>query len=613
MIQYRYVHSATEATTGYFACEPDPVPPLDEALALLCRQPLDDFLRRHIIGRMASLDAQEAASALRHALHALNSEGPQTSNLPPALFCLAKELVVLHPDWLDDIFFTAIHSKAWQHNAPDKPEPHSTAETTSPLIFLRWNALPDKDAHRLWVAFFNRNQREHRAIKVEDTCNLPPLYPAAKDMAGLSETPGPGTSPAFSAPFSVSLPTVYAEHNKLLPGTPTASMPSASMPTAQETAALAEDRLFSLDIIAGEEMRHTASLSPVALLRPWHVRLGVTSKRHHFSLEGQGTTYGRGLSVAQARVSCLMEMVERASAYVSVDENSVTERSFPCPLLYGSRSDILNTHTKAIDPNDFPLEVPYADEALHWIQGHGPGNNDADTAIWVPLQMAALFCNLDEISLMDAPGSTGIATGASMEQAKCAALLEIFERDAEATTLFTKADCFKLAADASTHPREAALLADYAARGINVLFQDITGPMGVPVYQAFVVSLKGAVARGHGAGLSGAAAAISALTETPFPYPDGGPSGPMLRKMPTRMLHELPDFSLPTHADALALLEDLLIRNGRAPVYVPLTRQGLDFPVVRAFIPGMELTADRDIFSRIPLRLYQAYEALLAR
>jgi ribosomal protein S12 methylthiotransferase accessory factor YcaO len=237
------------------------------------------------------------------------------------------------------------------------------------------------------------------------------------------------------------------------------------------------------------------------------------------------------------------------------------------------------------------------------MAGESPGLG----RVYVPVQMAGLFCNLDEIALFDSPGSTGIATGCTLEEARVAALLEILERDAEATTPFSKASCFRLEADPDRDPLIAALLADYAALGINVQFQDLTGPLGVPAFKCFVMSPKGAIARGHGAGLSARRAVISALTETPFAYPEGGPSGPMLRKLPARRLHELPDYTLPTPAANLALLEDLLRQNGRPPVYVSLTRPELGFPVTRALVPGLELAADRDAFSRIPRRLYENY------
>ena len=69
--------------------------------------------------------------------------------------------------------------------------------------------------------------------------------------------------------------------------------------------------------------------------------------------------------------------------------------------------------------------------------------------------------------------------------------------------------------------------------------------------------------------------------------------------------------SLPTPAASLAMLEDLLRRNHRPPVYVDLTRPDLGFPVTRAFVPGLELAADTDAFSRVPLRLYANYLGMM--
>jgi ribosomal protein S12 methylthiotransferase accessory factor YcaO len=59
--------------------------------------------------------------------------------------------------------------------------------------------------------------------------------------------------------------------------------------------------------------------------------------------------------------------------------------------------------------------------------------------------------------------------------------------------------------------------------------------------------------------------------------------------------------------DNLALLEAMFTANGRTPVYVDITRDDLGFPVVRALVPGMELTADFTPFTRINPRLYQRY------
>ena len=183
-----------------------------------------------------------------------------------------------------------------------------------------------------------------------------------------------------------------------------------------------------------------------------------------------------------------------------------------------------------------------------------------------------------------------------------------------------RGQCFELLADGE-HPL-AVLLADYARRGIHVWFRDMTTEFGVPCYQSFVTCGDGSVVRGAGAGLSGAGALLSALTETPYPYPNGPASAPVPAGLAQRRLSELPDYRLGSPSDNLRLLEEVLISHGHAPfvcygpltemaggvpVYVELTREDLEFPVVRAIVPGLELTADFDAHSRPSVRLFRRY------
>lgn len=81
--------------------------------------------------------------------------------------------------------------------------------------------------------------------------------------------------------------------------------PAWQRPPPQETFLRALDALMEADLIVGPEMRHEASLSPIALLRAWRVDVGVSSGRQQYSLRGEATAYGRGLSLAQApRLLC---------------------------------------------------------------------------------------------------------------------------------------------------------------------------------------------------------------------------------------------------------------------------------------------------------------------
>ena len=135
----------------------------------------------------------------------------------------------------------------------------------------------------------------------------------------------------------------------------------------------------------------------------------------------------------------------------------------------------------------------------------------------------------------------------------------------------------------------------------------MTTEFGVPCYQSFVTGSDGSVVRGAGAGLSGPGALLSALTETPYPYPNGPASAPVPAGLAQRRLEDLPEYRLDSPARNLRLLEAVLISHGHVPVYVDLTRDDLEIPVVRAVVPGLELTADFDVFSRPSVRLFRRY------
>ncbi len=384
-----------------------------------------------------------------------------------------------------------------------------------------------------------------------------------------------------------------------------------SRPPAQETAQRALTLLVDHAVLDGVEMRHEASLSPIALLRPWAVHMQVKNGRHDFVVHGQANTYGRGLSLAHARASYAMEMIERASAYVSVKDNAILHRDGALPLYQARYSELIHNGHHALDPNTLSLESPYTDAPLYWLEARMARKPQAENtppkgeeSIFIPAQCIFLFSNLDEVTLMMNPGSTGLASGNSLAEAKVAALTEILERDAEATMPYDRARCFVLRAK---DERIQALLDDYEARGIHIHFMDMTTEFGVPCYKAFVLDKKGGIIRATGAGLSGSRAALSALTEVPYPYPHGPASGPAIKGLPQRYLEELPDYSLDSPTKNLALLEDILQQHGYTPLYVDITHEDLEMPVVRAIIPGLELSAEWDRFSRICPRLYANY------
>lgn len=568
---YAYTHTATEATTGYFSCEPVTELPFEDALARLCDSPMDEFLHTFALRQLGKRSPDEM-----HAL-CLQALGPDSSSpAQPVLAALLLECALLN----------AAFAPLKAHFQPDIAAVTRNLVAYSPLIFLRWSLMDATELHAAWSRLFADNITEHRPLP----------HPQDEDLPLLHFAPAPAR--ALQSPTS--LAQLHAEL-KAQPATPW------GRPPAQETATRALELLVENGIIAGVEMRHEASLSPIALLRKWQVDIKVHNGSLNYTLQGQATTYGRGLSLADARASYAMEMVERASAYASVDKDGIVGTSRPMPLIKARYSALQAQGTAALDPNSLPLDVPYTDAPLYWLEAQEAGTN---ACVLVPAQAVYLFCNLDEAALMQSAGSTGLASGNTLAEAKVAALTEILERDAESTSPFTRQRCFSLR---STDARLQSLLDDYAARGIQIQFQDITTEFGLPCYQCFVRGAKGALSRATGAGLSGARAALAALTEVPYPYPNGPRSGPALPHLPERILEELPDFTLESPTRNLTLLENLLHSHGLQVLYVEMTRTDLEFPVVRAIIPGLELGAEFDSYSRIRPRLFRNYCALFSQ
>ncbi len=559
-IKYIYKHSSTEATTGYFSCEPDPALSIEQGLDALAKTPLDDFLHQYILRKLLNMSYDNIIKQFKTLI---DNDAPCSKVLTGLLL----ECAMLKPDLvkLKEIFTDLDYSNVFDY---------------TPLPHLAWQQQEQNDLHQAWSGVFANNILRHHKLPHPEELSDDELSPLYEDIDLSLIHPN--------------IEEIYETHKSKVGSV-------WSRPPSQQTAQQALSILVENDILEGMEMRHEASLSPIALLRNWKVRMKVEQGLHNYSVEGQGTTYGRGLSLADARASYAMEMIERASAYVSIKDDYIQGLTRPTPLFKARYSELLKQNTLALDPNELPLEVAYADAELYWIEAEQAGTKQT---ILVPAQAVFLFFNLDERAIFMNAGSTGLATANTLAEAKIAALTEILERDAEAVMPYARNNCFVLR---SKDERLQALLDDYKERGINIQFLDLTTEFGVPCYQAFVMDKRGEVVRATGAGLCGARAAISALTEVPYAYPHGPASGPGIAGLEEKFLEDLPDYTLKSPTQNLALLEDILIAHGRAPLYVEITQEDLEFPVLRAIIPGLELGAEFDSFSRISKRLYTNY------
>lgn len=544
MMDYTLSLTHTELTIGHLAVLPPEGTSLDQARAWLAEHPMDEFMHRHCARLLAALPADELKTLFDAALAA-----------EPALASCLAEMALSRPELAGFLAHAADLA------------PHS------PLPDLAALALPDRETHRGWLAAFRESvmacaplpapgDEKDWPVSRADLAARPAARPLAEFFAGKAERPKGKRKPA----------------------------------EPRRVADTAEKALAKAGVAVSPQARHNSSLAPVGLMRQWRMKVAVASGGLAYTLAGTHTAWGRGTVFDPAWAAIAMEIVERASAWTGFDPKGPTGRRNG-PLLRARRSELKKP---SLDPNTLALEAPYNDATLHWMEAEDP----AGKKVLVPAQLAYMFVNLDEPALFSAHGSTGLGAGLDLGRARLTALLEVLERDAEAVSPFDPARLFRLE---SRDPQTAGLLAEYAAKGIDPVFRDLTTDLGVPCYQCFVRGPEGQLVRGCSAHLDGGRAALSALLETPYPFPFGPPSQPGPENLPVRALEDLPDFSTGDIDADLALLETCLGANGITPLYADLTRKDLRLPVVRAIVPGLEWASDFDPSARVSPRLWGAY------
>ncbi|NCC24377.1 MAG: hypothetical protein EOM25_04120 [Deltaproteobacteria bacterium] len=547
MLKYELRHSHSGHGVAFFAPVPVQAVDLFEAVDLLAARPMDTFLHQHCLGLIRGLGDDD--------LRSLADRWPQ----PPGLTLVAEASLLDGREGL-------------------APPEWPSMTSSSPLMILRHFALNDRGLHKAWSVRFRENIFEHR-----------PLSGSRRELevltAGTEIRQGP--SPAEVWKRRATRPE------------------SVKRPSAAQVYAAAMERLYGYGIVTGPEMRHQASLAPCGMQRQWNMAVNVESGLVRYKFEGLMTSYGRGLSWEEARVSLAMEIVERASSFAGVKNGMVSGLRQPTALIQARHSELTAQGRLALDPGLLRTEVPYADEELHWMPAQDVRGNE----VLIPFQIVFLFADLGEVCLFGGLGSTGLASGSTMAGARLRGLLEVLERDADAVTPFDPNRCFRVETD---DPVLGPLLADYEDRGVHVRFQDMTTEFGLPCYRAFVVGQDGNVVQAAGAGLDGRRALVSALTEVAWPYPDGPASAPGLSDLPVTRIEDLPNFSTGDSAQDLEFLEEMLTGWGYEPVYADLTRADLRLPVARAVVPGLEIACDFDRFSRISPRLVKRAFSLLS-
>ena len=551
-MRYKLQMMDTDFGVGMFAALPDVNLSHNEMMDHLREHPMDDYMHEFVLQGFKEFRPRKLEKMIKEAMRDQGQSDPVGTVIMYEACICHQRLTRLLP-----LF--------------DGLAPEDFLGYT-PAIHIRSHLLADQPLHHEWTRIFGRN--------IFTMAPLPAPADAPEPLFGDEE---------LTAPEPVSAANVRAELDGKLP----APLPRRQL---KETIEIALPALGKADAFMGPPMEHKASLSPCARLRHWSVKTRTVNGNLSNSLQGLQTCYGRGLSMERADASYAMELAERFSSYASFGPKGVLGYARDYPLTLAAYDEL---DGPAVNPADIRLEVPYAGQRLNWMEGHGPDGQP----ILVPAQFVFLFCNLDEPSLFSALGSTGLASGNTLFEAKAAALTEVIERDSDATQLFDPARCFRVKSD---DPEIGELLEKYREDGIDVWFMDMTTELGVPCYKSVVLGRHGDVNKGGGCSLSGPSALVSAMTETAYPYP-GPKSGPAPEGLPVRRLEDLPDLSTGSAEGDVMVLEKTLLANGYRPAYVDLTRRDLNIPVVRAMVPGLELISDFDQYSRVSPRLYRNY------
>jgi putative methanogenesis marker protein 1 len=315
---------------------------------------------------------------------------------------------------------------------------------------------------------------------------------------------------------------------------------------------------------------------------------------------------GKGATPAEARVSAMMEGIERYSAEVHERE-----------LLVETYSK-LASETNAVDPRDLILPSEANPEmAIPWIEGY-----DLIRKEEVMVPASGVFHPLpSNYPQLFRTNTNGLASGNVLEEAVFHGLSEVIERDA-----WSLVEMVKMTGPRVTEVEDglaAGLIEKFAAAEVDVRIKDITSNIGVPTIAAASDDLRlkdpALLTIGMGTHTSAEVAVLRALTEVAqsrltqihgaredtttadFRRQIGYDRTKRLNRhwfgdSETRPFSEIESQDSEDFLDDINLMLKRLEKAGMdRAIVVDLTREEIGVPVVRVMVPGLEQSAmDQD-------------------
>lgn len=320
---------------------------------------------------------------------------------------------------------------------------------------------------------------------------------------------------------------------------------------------------------------------------------------------GQGAVSvynGKGATPEEAKVSAMMEGIERFSAEVHRHDLRI------------ERYSRIREETVTLDPASLILPAGMdPDTPIPWVSGYDLG---AKEDILVPA--SAVFHPLpSEYPQLFRTSTNGLASGNTIEEAVFHALMEIIERDAWSLVEATR-DTGPQVQDIDD-PLADSLLSRFRAAGVDVTVKDITSDIGIPTIAAIsddtLLKDPALLTVGMGTHTSARIAVLRALTEvaqsrlTQIHGAREDTTVADIRKTmgyertkrmnrywfssaESRKFAEIPSFDTNDFLDDITLSRQKLFKAGLPRVIVVnLTHETIGVPVVRVIVPGLEVFA----------------------
>ncbi len=344
----------------------------------------------------------------------------------------------------------------------------------------------------------------------------------------------------------------------------------------------------------------------------------VSATRPSAGLGAISVYSGKGATEIQARISAIMESVERCFAEIPETNVDFKDKTIDTDRVIKAYEDLEDVN--AIDPETLLLPEPITPGArLEWMSGWDILN---DCEVLVPTN--AIYHPYTRGMFLFRSNTSGLASGNTIEEAIVHGLLEVIERDALSIAEYSRnvgTEIILQEGDGEVYD----LKSKFERNDIPVKLWLLPSITGIPVVVAALDDIKTKdptmLVMGAGAHLSAEHAIFRALTEAAqfrlaqisgaredvqrrsgfvvgagydrmkrmnkFWYEDGE----------TTTLPEIPDLLSDTPAGSIRTIVERLRLCGAVEhvIIVDISQPWIDVPVIRAIIPTFELyTVDRE-------------------